>query len=128
MLLPRWDVIRPKIQQAFANPQLAKEDAHLSVQNGTTIAGTGSKLRDKLEADGFNVTDLRAALKQGKFPKTTITDFSGGTKPNTIKALADTLGLDPTSVENGDPAKAPLSTEDSKPDDIVVIAGDDRLK
>ena len=44
VLLPRWDVIRPKIQQAFANPQLAKEDAHLSVQNGTTIAGNGCLL------------------------------------------------------------------------------------
>jgi LCP family protein required for cell wall assembly len=128
VLLPDWELIRPKIRQLFANPKLASEAARLAVRNGTTTNGIGRKLQDQLVIDGFNVVDLDAVSNQGSYPHSTITDYTGGHKPNTIKALATLLGLDPSSVQAGDPGKAPRARSDGRPVDIVVVAGDDRLK
>lgn len=128
VLMPNWDVIRPQVAQAFADPKLAKEAARLSVLNGTTTGGTGRSLRDLLVEKGFIVPDLNSAPNQGSYPRTTITDYTGGQKPRTIQALTQALGIDPSQVKQGNPADAPVSSTDGKPIDIVVVAGDDRLK
>ena len=109
-------------------PELADVIARLSVQNGTTTSGIARKLQDELLTDGFDVVDLSAAPNQGTYPHATITDYSSGKKPNTIQALANRLGISPSSVKTGDPAKAPKANTDGLPVDIVVVAGDDRLK
>jgi hypothetical protein len=126
--LPNWDLIKPKIAQAFSDPRLSKEAARLSVQNGTTVGGIGKKVRDQLVSKGFFVPDLRSTDDQGTHPVTTITDYSGGTKPHTIEALVKELDLKATDVIQGDPAEAPTAQTDGAPVDIMVIAGDDQLR
>jgi polyisoprenyl-teichoic acid--peptidoglycan teichoic acid transferase len=128
VLLPNWDLIKPKIAQAFSDPRLSKEAARLSVQNGTTVGGIGKKVRDQLVSKGFFVPDLRSTDDQGTHPVTTITDYSGGTKPHTIEALVKELDLKATDVIQGDPAEAPTAQTDGAPVDIMVIAGDDQLR
>ncbi len=130
VLIPNWDQIRPLISQAFADPALAKEAARLSVQNGTSVGGIGKKVRDLLVAQGFFVPDLssRPGEEQGTYPVSTITDYTGGKKPRTIQALCSALDIDCTKVKQGDPADAPIAQTDGKPVDIMVIAGDDKIK
>ena len=95
VLLPNWALIKPKIAQAFADPKLAKEEARLSVQNGTNVAGMAKKLQDVLVEKGFYVPDLRSVTNPGKFPKTVITDYTGGKKPVTLDALDKRVGHQP---------------------------------
>jgi polyisoprenyl-teichoic acid--peptidoglycan teichoic acid transferase len=128
VLMPDWERIRPRVRQLFADPRLVKEGARLSVQNGTTTGGIARKLSDELVAAGFTVADLSSARDQGKHPKTTITDFTGGGKPHTLEVLLRELSLSPSAVLRGDPDDAPASNTDGKPVDILVVAGDDRLE
>jgi LCP family protein required for cell wall assembly len=129
VLMPDWSCINPKVKQLFANQGLVKEAARIMVQNGTTTNGIGSRLRETLEKDDtFAIHDVTPAPDQGEHPVTTITDYSGGTKPHTISALATSLGIDPSDVKTGRPADAPISPTDDKPIDILVIAGDDRVR
>ena len=130
VLIPNWDLILPLVTQAFADPALAKEAARLSVQNGTTVGGIGKKVRDQLVAEGFFVPDLRSrpAEEQGTYSVTTITDYTGGKRPRTIEALCNTLDLDCSQIEQGDPTEAPIAQTDGQPVDIMVIAGDDKIQ
>lgn len=125
VLMPRWELIRPKIAQAFADPQLAKEGARLSVQNGTTTGGIGRKVNDLLVAEGFFIPDLSAAADQGMYPTTVITDYTNGKKAHTLEKLTDVLGIDPVDVREGLPDEAPRANSDGEPVDILVVAGDD---
>lgn len=128
VLLPQWNLIRPAIANAFADPKLAKEGARISVQNGTWTGGIGKKVRDALVEKGFYVPDLRSAANQGEYPVTTIIDYTGGKMPVTIEALTRELGVSPSAVKKGKPAEAPIANTDNKPVDISVIAGDDKAK
>jgi hypothetical protein len=128
VLVPNWEIIRPLVARAFADPRLAKEAARLSVQNGTSTGGVGKKVRDVLVEKGFNVPDLRSVDDPGDYPTTVITDFTGGKKPRTIEALLEELDLTQADVKQGDPADAPVAQTDSKPVDIIIVAGDDRIQ
>ena len=128
VLLPNWDLIRPAVAQAFANPGLSKEAARLSVQNGTEVGGAGKKIRDELVAQGFFVPDLRSTADPGNHPVTEITDFTGGQKPLTLQALCEALSFDCSTVKQGLPADAPVSETDNKAVDIMVVVGDDNIK
>jgi hypothetical protein len=128
VLVPNWEIIRPLIAQAFADPRLAKEGARLSVQNGTSTGGVGKKVRDVLVERGFNVPDLRSVDNPGEYPTTQIVDYTGRKKPRTIEALLKELGLEQSDVKQGDPTKAPVAQTDGKPVDIMIIVGDDKIK
>ncbi|MDQ6695047.1 MAG: LCP family protein [Chloroflexota bacterium] len=127
VLMPNWDLIRPKLTQAFADPRLAREGARLEVQNGTSTAGIARKLGDTLEAKGFLVTLVTTALDRGNYPTTVIIDYTGGRMVYTLDLLAKRLGLDPAQVKQGDPTTATRGP-DGKAIDIRVVAGDDRLR
>jgi LCP family protein required for cell wall assembly len=130
VLQPNWSMIRPLIARAFADPRLAKEGARISVQNGTTVSGVARTVSDSLAAKGFNVPDLRSvdSADAGKYPQTVIIDYTGGQKPATIAALAEDLGISPSSVEQDKSSNAPIASTDNKPVDIAVIVGNDRAK
>lgn len=128
VLMPNWDLIRPKVAQVFGDPRLAKEAARISVLNGTNVAGVARKTTDFLSTSGFAVVNLASANDPGTHPTTTITDYTDGAKPYTVKALAKALGLPESSIVPADPTDAPLAQADGLPIEIVVVAGDDRAK
>ncbi len=128
VLMPNWDLIRPKVAQVFGDAKLSKEAARISVLNGTGIAGVARKVTDELSSKGFAVVNLASTTDVGKHPVTTITDYSGGTKPYTVESLVKALDLTAASVVEGNPADAPLAQADGKPIEIVVVAGDDKAK
>lgn len=126
VLVPNWELIRTKIAQVFADPQLSKEAARLSVQNGTATDGTGRKVRDQLAAKGIYVADLSVAQNRGGYPLTAITDYTGGQKPRTIEAITTSLGIPAANVKQAQPSNAPMGS-DGQPVDILVVAGDDQV-
>ncbi|HEY0069867.1 MAG TPA: LCP family protein [Chloroflexia bacterium] len=126
VLMPRWDLIRPRITQAFSDPQLGKEAARLSVKNGSWTSGLARKVRDQLAEIGVYVADLSTAADRGKHPRTTITDYTGGQKPHTREAVTTLLGIPPSEVKQAPTPQAPLAS-DGKPVDILVVVGDDRI-
>ncbi len=127
VLMPRWDIIRPRLARCMSDPRLTREAARLSVKNGTYTGGTGTKVSKLLAAQGLEIADLSSASDQGTHPVTTITDYTGGQKPRTIEVIAKTLGIDQSEVLKGDPVDAPVSNNDGKPVDILVMVGDDRI-
>lgn len=128
VLIPNWEMIRPLVTQAFADPRLAKEAARLSVVNGTEVPGIGKNVRDKLVTEGFMIPDLRSKSPDEPSYKTTqITDYTGGQKPRTIEALCRTLDVDCSQVKQAPAIEAPVSQTDNKPVDIMVVAGEDKI-
>jgi hypothetical protein len=128
VLVADWPRLRPALQRAFADPRLAAENARISVQNGTTTSGVARTLGDLITKDGFEVVDLVSAENQGSYPRSVIIDYTGGTKPRTVERLASILGLSSADVKTEPASSAPRAQGDAKPIDIVIIAGDDRLK
>jgi polyisoprenyl-teichoic acid--peptidoglycan teichoic acid transferase len=128
VLMPNWPLINARVSNCFADPELIKEAARLSVKNGTLTAGMGRKVSTLLQAKGLNIVDLSSTEDQGKHPTTTVIDYTGGQKPRTLEVIKSALGMPNMQVQQGDPAQAPLATQtDGKPVDILVIAGDDRI-
>jgi hypothetical protein len=126
VLMPRWEMIRPAITQAFSNPRLGQEAARLSVQNGTWTAGLARKVRDELAELGIYVADLSNAEDRGQHPTTTVTNFTGGNKPHTLEALTTLLGMSPDDVQEAPAEQAPVAA-DGKPVDFLIVVGDDRI-
>lgn len=126
VLVPRWEIIRPKIAELFADPLIGQEAARLSVLNGTTTNGAGRKVRDALAVKGLYIANLDVAPDQGSHPTTTITDYTGGAKPHTIETLTTSLGIPASSVKQAPPKDAPTAS-DGSPVDILLIVGDDQI-
>jgi LCP family protein required for cell wall assembly len=126
VLMPRWEFIRPAVTQAFSNPRLGEEAARLSVKNGTWTAGVARKVRDELAQLGIYVADVSNAADRGKHPATTVTDFTGGTKPHTVEAITTLLAMSPGRVQEAPATQAPVAA-DGKPVDFLIIVGDDRV-
>lgn len=126
VLMPRWELIRPAITQAFSDPRLGNEAARLSVKNGTWTAGVARKVRDQLAEIGVYVADLSNADDRGEHPVTTVTDYTGGKKPYTIESVTTMLGIPPGEVKQAPAAQAPIAS-DGEPVDILVMVGDDRI-
>lgn len=126
VLMPRWEVIRPAITQAFSDPRLAEEAARLSVQNGTWTSGVARKVRDELAELGVYVADLSNSPDRGEHPATTVTDYTGGEKPYTLEVITSLLEMSADEVIQAPATKAPRAADGERVD-ILVTVGDDRI-
>jgi hypothetical protein len=89
-----------------------KENAVIQVQNGTSLAGLGSKAATSIEALGLTVGSTKNAIKR-TYLSTVIYDYTNGTAPNAIKALEKKFG------------KSSIKKTGDIGYDIVVIVGKD---
>jgi polyisoprenyl-teichoic acid--peptidoglycan teichoic acid transferase len=140
VLMPNWNLIRPKIAELFSDPKIGREKANVLVLNGTTVNGMAARTQTGLRDRGVPVAAIGSAPNQGSYQTTTVTDYTGGTKPETIKAILAELGLDEDSVVDGGttpdwvlganstPVRVTgLVPADATPLDIVVTLGNDRV-
>ena len=115
ILKPRggnWEIVQKVAHELFTDPDLVKEDARIEVLNGSSKAGLGSQLSSVLKSYSYNVVNVDTA--KTKFPKTTIYDYTNGSKSITLKFLAKRL--------NADIIK---QTPPSNKVDISIIVGED---
>lgn len=94
---------------------MEKENAKIEILNGSSIAGYGSKLSDNLKNYKLTIVNIQTATTKSK--KTTIYDYSGGTKPLTVDFLKK--GLSAVVVQQKSTGKSGV--------DISVVIGEDYI-
>lgn len=116
VLLPNRETL-PQAVAEFLNPPeedryLKAEHARIEVQNGTTTEGLAEIAARRLMRAGLRVV---GTTQTGRLQRSTIIVYSP--KPRTLKALQDTLNLDPEAV---------VHSPEPDPDvDLRVILGSD---
>ena len=119
-LLPaagNFDDIKKFVENIFKVGPIWSEDPKIVIQNGTTTVGLAGKLEIKLTDSGLPIQVLSIQNAKTKdYTTSQIIDYSGGTKPNTIKYFEDLLGVKATQ---GDVKLKPGA------EDIVIILGSD---
>lgn len=121
VLLPHWAAIRAAVQALTGGPAPPAEAATLAVMNGTDTAGLARLTAERLRNAGFTVPESAVGnppdAGAGRYPLTRITDYSGGSKPATLRRLLDVLKLPADRVSRA-PA-GPVGV------DIQVLIGED---
>lgn len=105
--------IRGKLKDGY----IAKENAMITVLNGTATPGLASQKADELKSYGYNVTVVDNAPTQN-YAKTTIVDLSKGSKKYTLNYLKKRL--DVTATTSQLPTGIVAGTAN-----IVIIIGND---
>ncbi len=105
--------VRSKLKDGY----IAKENAKVSVLNGTVVPGLATEKSDELKTYGYNVMAVGNAPTPD-YDKTTIVDFSKGTKKYTLGYLKTRYHVQ--TVTTTLPAGIVHGTED-----IVIILGQD---
>ena len=112
-----YTAIQNYIRNTLKDPYIAKENAAISVLNGTTVPGLASTIGDKLKSYGYNVIKVDTA-PTSSYGKTVLVDLTGGKKPYTKNYLQKRFGV--TAV-----TKLPDTTIQATGADFVVILGQD---
>ncbi|HEY5805911.1 MAG TPA: LytR C-terminal domain-containing protein, partial [Candidatus Saccharimonadales bacterium] len=110
-----YSEIQNYIRNSLKDPYLAKENATLSVLNGTATAGLATKQANLLKSYGYNVTVIADAPTQD-YTRTTLVDMTGGNKPFTRNYLEKRLGVKAVT-------KVPDANIQAQGVDFVVILG-----
>ncbi len=109
--------IQNYVRNTLRDPYLSKENAAVTVLNGTSVAGLAGLEGDKLKSYGYNVINVSTAPTE-TYDKTIIVDLTAGKKPFTKHYLEQRLNA--TTV-----TKLPDSTIQAPGADFVVILGQD---
>lgn len=109
--------VAAQVARLTAGPEAASEWARVQVLNAAGVQGLAGRVSRRLAAQGFTLNDPSDAPAAAQ---TRLIDYSG--RPETLRRLADTLGLDPGRVYPTPPADAPPAPFEA---DIVLIIGAD---
>ena len=115
-----WDQndVAAQVARLLAGPQAQAETARVQVLNGAGQQGLAGRVSGRLAAQGFTMndpTDAPATLERSR-----LIDYSG--RPETLRRLAEALGLDASNVYATPPADAPPAPYQA---DIVLLLGGD---
>ncbi len=110
-----YSEIQNYIRNTLKDPYLAKENAVLSVLNGTGTAGLATKQADLLKSYGYNVTVIADAPTHD-YAQTTLVDMTAGKKPFTKNYLEKRLGVKAVS-------QLPDTSIQATGIDFVIILG-----
>lgn len=115
-----WDQndVAAQVARLLAGPQPVAETARVQVLNGANERGLAGRVSAQLAAQGFSLNAPGDAPASAE--RTRLIDYSG--RPETLRRLAETLGLDPGSVYSAPPVDAPPPPFET---DIVLILGAD---
>ena len=83
--------IQTYVHSHLKDGYILRENANISVLNGTSVAGLASSKADQLKYYGYNVGTVGDA--PSSYQKTTIIDLSGGKKPYTKNYLEKRFGV-----------------------------------
>ncbi|HMQ31097.1 MAG TPA: LCP family protein [Chloroflexaceae bacterium] len=110
--------VAAQVARLLAGPDGPAELARVVVLNGAGVRGLAGRVSGRLEAQGFTVNPPADAPLPAE--RTRLIDYAG--RPETLRRLADTLGLDPGQVYTTPPADAPQPPFQA---DIVLLIGAD---
>lgn len=120
ILLPRagafdYTEIQELAHSIFVDGYLKKEAPKVEVVNATNAYGLGAKLGKQLAAYSYQVVAVASA--DSVKPQTQIIDYSGGTKPYTIRYLQQRFK---GQLVRADPSEKPTSGAE-----VVIMVGED---
>ncbi len=112
-----FEDIQKFVANIFTLGPIWKEDSNMTVLNGTSTVGLSLKFEKYLSANAIPITVESIGNAETKdYTTSQIIDYTGSTKPNTAKYLADLLGVQVT--QPAQPVKNPVV-------DFEVILGTD---
>jgi len=88
--------IQEVIRNIFSSMGVKNESASIELLNGTYTAGLVTTVGESMKAAGYNIVKSGNADNKN-YTKTIIFDYSGGKKPETLKALEKKFGVTVTS-------------------------------
>jgi LCP family protein required for cell wall assembly len=114
-----WDAgdVAALVARLMAGPDAALEQARVQVQNGAEVQGLAGRVSATLRARGFAMADPADAAAVAH---SMLIDY--GAHPETLKRLAQQLGLDARYVFSSPPPDAPAAPFRA---DIVLVLGAD---
>jgi LCP family protein required for cell wall assembly len=110
-----YNDIQAFIRTQLKDPYITKENAPITVLNGTTDTGLAATKTNELKTYGYNVVDTGNAPTN--YPQTTIIDLSHGKDKYTLHYLEQRYGVTATTT-----LPAGIQTNGS---DFVIILGSD---
>lgn len=110
--------IQNYIRNTVKDGYLAKENANVTVLNGTSTPGLATEKANILKSYGYNVSTVGDAPTKS-YTKTVIVDMTKGKKPYTAQYLKKRYNLNQTTT------KLPDSTIQTQNADFVIILGED---
>ncbi len=113
-----FDAMQIFVRDIFTVGAIYTEKPTLAIENATTTVGLGAKFQNKITSDGYPITISSLATGKTQSATTQIIDFSGGTKPATVRYLEKLLGVKSAPAPTG--TTAPIVKTDLK-----VILGSD---
>lgn len=117
--LYNYSGIQGYVRSTLKDGYIAKENAQLTVLNGTSQAGLATTKANELKSYGYNVTKVDNAPTDG-YTKTVIVDLTNGADKYTRHYLENRYGVTATS-------KLPDNTVQPGSANFVVILGRDQL-
>ncbi|PIZ00431.1 hypothetical protein COY62_02505 [bacterium (Candidatus Howlettbacteria) CG_4_10_14_0_8_um_filter_40_9] len=111
-----WDDVRDFVRNIFDGAYIKDENTAIIIHDASGVYGTGDKLETSLKKMGFNVKDSVRDKTTAK--DTSITDFTGGKKPYTIKYLERKIEV------KADLKDRPSEGEDADTDIVITIGRD----
>lgn len=112
-----YNDIQAFIRTQLKDPYIAKENAKITILNGTSVAGLASTKSNELKAYGYNVTTTGNAPTTN-VPQTTLVDLSHGKDKYTKHYLEQRLGVTATTT-------LPDNSIQTNGADFVIILGSD---
>lgn len=117
--LYNYSAIQLFVGSTLRDSMLAKENAKVSVLNGTNFAGLATKQSDILKRYGYNLGKIDDAPSKN-YQKTTLVDLRNGTNKYTRHYLEVRLGVKATN-------KLPDNSINPGTADFVIILGTDAI-
>ncbi len=96
--LEDYSKIQTYIRSKLKDGYIAKENANITVLNGTARPGLATDKADELKSYGYNIGTVGNAPTDN-YSKTTIVDLSGGSKKYTVNYLKKRLNVDATTTQ-----------------------------
>ncbi|PDW00948.1 LCP family protein [Candidatus Chloroploca asiatica] len=115
-----WDPagVATQVARLLAGPTGGGELARIQVLNGAGVRGLAGRVTARLTSQGFDLNQPTDAPSRSA--QTMLIDYTG--RPESLRRLAETLGLGPDQVYATPPASAPAPPFQT---DIVLILGTD---
>lgn len=113
-----WDPadVAAQVARLQAGPGAKVEQARVQVLNGAGVPGLAGRVTARLAAQGFSLAAPDDAPRI--YERSQLIDYRG--RPETLRRLAETLGLDPGDVYSVPPAGSPSADGV----DLVLILGE----
>lgn len=112
-----YSAIQKFVRSTLVNGYIARENARITVLNGTAKTGLASQRADELKSFGYNITRV-GYTPTNNYQSTIIVDLTGGRDASTAKYLQQRFGVALVT-------ELPDKAIQTGPTDFIIVLGND---